>query len=167
MTEKGNEEKAGQQGTTEKVNGFERIVRFLPAFDRRNPNPSKNYGIHGVTLQFFLKGPKGTIQFVVFTNWQLPHVEKEHDARCDGSYCFRKPMAADIGYHSPVPLYEGQEPITDKCEWTGGVCYYDGSTLCAEPIFERLLREGDDGVWAALEEWYHSRFEEKEAPTNA
>jgi len=38
---------------------FERIVRTRPPFDKRNPNPNKNYGIHGVDIWFILKGKKG------------------------------------------------------------------------------------------------------------
>ena len=37
----------------------ERITKIYPAWDRRDPNPSKNYGIHGAELRMVLKGELG------------------------------------------------------------------------------------------------------------
>jgi len=54
-----------------------REIKFSPAYDKRDPDPSKNYGIHGVTITFLLKGEKGAVQFVLYTNWHLPHVDHE------------------------------------------------------------------------------------------
>lgn len=54
---------------------LERIVRFEPAYDKRD----KNYGIHGVQVRFVLKGAEGAVQFLLYTNWQLPHIVKERD----------------------------------------------------------------------------------------
>jgi hypothetical protein len=175
---------------------FQEITEFLPAYDRRDSDPKKNYGIHGVTLRMVLKGPEGAVQFVVYTNWQLPHVMEEQNqsgiitrSRIDALY---RPMAADLGYHSPKPMYGGQLPMGaekfdfkhkellkgatgdieiptrvktgtfDPCEVLGGgPCYYDGSTLNAEPVFEVLLREGSKGVWRELRKYYDSVFREK------
>jgi len=142
----------------------ERIIKFTPAFDKRSSDPKKNYGIRGVNLGFYLKGEKGTIQFIIYTNWFLPHVMKElkHDTTWkydDGVWCPFKPLPADVGYHSPVPLYEGQTINYHDCEWTGGACYYDGSGLNAKRVFEILCKEGDEGVWKELEREYQLRFE--------
>jgi len=149
---------------TTRLDDFERTVIFLPAFDKRDSDPSKNYGIHGVGVRFVLKGPEGAVQFLLFTGWHLPHVQEELVGKChtEHHFCSLKPMPADLGYHSPTPHYEGQEPISDDCEFIGGPCYYDGSTLNAEPVFNRLLAEGDAGVWDELEAFYHSTFEVKE-----
>lgn len=141
---------------------LERIVKFFPAWDKRSDDPKKNYGIHGVEMKFLLKGDKGTIQFVVFTHWQLPHVQKETDSRpidMRFPYLLHKPMPADIGYHSPKPMYEGQEPMSGKCEYVeGGKCYYDGSSLRAEQVFNILCEKGSDGVWEYMEQEYKERF---------
>lgn len=40
----------------------------------------------------------------------------------------------------------------------GGKCYYDGSGLNADRVFEILRREGSDGVWRELEEYYTETF---------
>lgn len=135
--------------------GFEKIVTLAPAFDERHSDPSKNCGIHGVELRMVLKGPIGATQFVVYTNWQLPHVQAELDAKPLGQfrYILHKPLAADIGYHSPHPQYEDQTAM--PCDVLGGLCYYDGSSLQAEEIFEVLLREGSYGVWRELwKRWF-------------
>lgn len=146
------------------MNKFEREIKFIPAYNKRSNNPSKDYGIGGVHLGFYLKGKYGVIQFTILTNWLLPEIQEEFDAKplIPGSpYLFHKPMPADLGYHSYVPMYDSHRPLTKKCEMLNGkTCYYDGSTLNAESIFEILCRKGSDGVWEALEEYYHETFDE-------
>lgn len=145
---------------------FSREITFRAAYDKRNPEPSKNYGIHGVDMTWLLKGPLGVVQFVVSTNWYLPHVQREFDAKRGPDfdpYMFHKPSPTDIGYHSPKPMYEGQEPLTEDCGVLGGRCYYDGSGLQAEDVFKILLEEGSEGVWKEMERRYYHLFETKEA----
>jgi len=144
---------------------FEKTVTFRPAYDKRHPNPSKNYGIHGVEILFLLKGKKGAVQFLISTSWQLPHVQKEMDALPLGQfpYLHHKPMPADLGYHSYKPMYEEHLPSTNSCSFLDNKpCYYDGSALNAEPIFNVLLKEGSDGVWRELEQYYNEVFEVRE-----
>ena len=140
---------------------FERIVLMTPAFDKRNADPKKNYGIHGVDLRMILKGSLGATQFILFTNWQLPNVTEEALTRQLGRNerigleCSFLPTAADLGYHWKTARYEGQLPIKDSCEYCDGApCFYDGSGLNADAVFDILLREGSDGVWKKLESYY-------------
>ena len=174
---------------------FEQITEFTPAYDRRDPDPKKNFGIHGVDLRMVLKGPEGAVRFVVYTNWQLPHVTKEnHTLARIGKLtdtlmgCLFDPMPADLGYHSPKPMYPDQKPMGAEkldfdhketlkglsgdieipttvktgtftpCEYLGGGPCYDGSTMNAERIYEVLLREGSKGVWRELREYYNGVF---------
>ena len=139
---------------------FTREVIFYPAFDKRNPDPHKNYGIHGVDLRFILKKDNMAVQFIVYTNWHLPHVSKENINRLNSPQdieLFWMPIPADLGYHSPYPMYDGQS-IHKGCEYIGQDCYYDGSSLMADDVFKILLKEGSDGVWRRLEEYWNSRF---------
>lgn len=150
--------------STETAKGFRREVVFHPAYDKRNSDPNKNYGIHGVNLTFYLHGPKGVIQFVIYTNWQLPHVQAEFDARPphrEYPYLFHSPQPADIGYHSPVPMYEGQTPMKGECSILGGKCYYDGSSLMAEDVFKVLVEGGDEALWKELERRYNEMLTER------
>lgn len=142
------------------------------AFDRRDVDPAKNYGIHGVELSFYLVGDKGGVQFKFNTGWLLPEtvgVETPFDWRSMGSHDYARamhgrdtanmfPMVVDLGYHSPRPLYEGQTLLTEDCPIIDGPCYYDGSGLNAEPVFEVFLREGSPGVWQALANYYDETF---------
>ena len=139
---------------------YERLVQMSPAFDKRHPDPKRNYGIHGVDLRMILKGPEGAVQFVLYTNWQLPHVAQETVNRIENGAsriaieCAFMPMPADLGYHWTKPRYDGQTQM--DCEYVAcGKCYYDGSTMNAERIYEVLLREGSEGVWRELESFYN------------
>lgn len=126
---------------------MKREITFRPAFDRRHEDPKKNYGIHGVDMLWILEGKLGAVQFLVYTGWQLPHIKDS------------EPMAADLGYHSPKPRYEGHTPMSGECKHVkGGKCYYDGSGLNADRVLEILRREGSDGVWRELEEYYTETF---------
>ena len=146
-------------------NNLKRIVEFSPAYDKRDPDPSKNYGIHGMEIRFVLKGSKGAVQFLVFTNWFLPHVQKELYKKGEISTALKygdiEPMGADIGYHSPIPQYEGQTIISDSCPYLDGrPCYYDGSGLRAQGFVPKFLGGGDKTVWEMLAEEYNDQFGE-------
>ena len=139
-----------------------RIVKLRPAFDKRDPDPSKNYGIHGVELKFALVGEKGATQFLVYTNWQLPHVTDEmiNKSVNGASHSMLEarflPMGADLGYHSKVEVEYATH--FDDCDLLDGECWSNVSGLAAERVFERLVREGDAAVWEELESYYVERF---------
>lgn len=141
---------------------FERIVDFEGAYDKRE----KNCGVGGVSIRFVLKGEKGAVQFLLFTNWQLQAVAEWHatldTGRKDFDYRGRPrswPMAADVGYHAKVPQREGQEPQSAKCEYTGGGCYYDGSGCLADDWLPDFIAGGTKWLWPKLEEMYASWLE--------
>lgn len=146
---------------------FERITEWSAAFDKRHADPKKNYGIHGVECRWILKGPKGAVQFLLYTNWQLPHVTREQMTTMLASdpigikvkWC---PLPADLGYHSPHPMYEGHQPIGDQpCPYIDAPCYYDGSGLRAEDVYNILVEQGGEAVWEYMENEYNSLFGEK------
>lgn len=130
---------------------MERITEFTPAYDKRNPDPSQNYGIHCVDLRMILKGERGAVQFVLYTGWYPKHLQKEMPNGI---------LPADLGYHSHKPMWDGQ-PAQENCRYLDGKpCYYDGSGLNAERIFDILLEEGGEAVWKELEEYYIELFGE-------
>lgn len=147
---------------------FKKEITFHEAWDKRDPNPSINCGIHGVEIRFVLKGKLGAVQFVIYTNWMLPEVTKERKPRYIGKILqdvdlyFLYPIPADLGYHSHKPMYDGQEKSTEDCPYIGGSCYYSGSGLGAGPVYDVLLREGSDGVWRELKGYYKRIFIDKE-----
>lgn len=168
---------------------MEKITTITPAWDKRDPDPKKNYGIHCCDLRMVLKGELGAVQFVLMTGWNLPHITEEFKNKREISNLY--PLPADLGYHSPKPMYEGQTRVGETkydfdnpeeivlgeekvkfpsaslvkedlpvCEYIGKPCYYDGSGLNAERIYKIMLEEGSDGVWKELESYYTRIFGE-------
>lgn len=141
---------------------LERITEITPAFDKRHKNPSKNYGIHGVNLKFLVKGDLGVVQFLIYTNWQLPHVEDEMADKAfskDANWikALLYPIPADLGYHSPKPIYKDQRSM--NCEYiAGGKCFYDGSGYNAKKPYKIMVEKGGEAMWKFLEKYYHRVF---------
>lgn len=133
-----------------------RNIKFTPAYDRRNPDPNKNYGIHGVNIIFSVKGDEGVVTFVLFTNWQLPSIDKEKgiDILCKIDH----PVPADLGFHSKKKQY-AQHNCSGECEYLDGEnCYYDGTSLGAKNVFDILKEKGDEGVFKYLEDKYKTYY---------
>ena len=141
---------------------LKRKIEFRPAFDKRHSDPNKNYGIHGVDMKFILSGRKGTVVFVLFTGWQLPHVEKEFEEKGLKSgveYRCSRPLPADLGYHSIKRLNEYDTQLQNCNYVRTGKCYYDGSSLSAEKPFNILVEQGLEKLWEFLEDYYVSVFD--------
>lgn len=147
--------KKGDRRIIMETTEFKKWIELTPAFDKRSPEPSKNYGIHGVNLCFYLKGPKGVIQFLIYTNWHLKHVADELKGKYSNLF---KPLPADVGYHAYEPQYEGQLSHENCSLLDNKTCYYDGSGLAAYDMFDILTREGSEGVWKEMEKWYNERL---------
>jgi hypothetical protein len=99
-------------------------------------------------LVVLLFGTKGTVQYKA---WTMPYA---------GEDAF---MAVDKGYHSPRPLWEGQEIIEDHCKYLEGLpCYYDGSGYGAELLTKKYQLEGLEAFWQEMEEFYRYQFEERD-----
>lgn len=141
---------------------FEKIVNVKPAYDKRNPNPAKNFGIGACKIRFILKGPKGAVQFQIGTDWYLPHVQKELEGRVR-SLNGVNPEGLDVGYHAYEPQYDGQISM-GCCEVLDGKeCYYDGSGLWADELVPKFIAGGTEWLWKELEKIYMDRFGKQEA----
>ncbi len=146
---------------------LERITHFTPAYDKRNPVPSKNYGIGCMRCFLVVKGEKGAVHFVFGTGILLEKTVEDYikegkanyELHSFGAFYLNKPMGYDVGYHSLTPQYEGQESRKD-CEWLDGkACYGDGSAMRAEEWMKIFVAEGSEKIWSMLEEEYKSTFE--------
>lgn len=134
------------------TNSLQKIIRIAPAFDKRHSDPAKNYGIGSVRMLFVLKGKDGAISFSCSTGMYLPQQVSEHGHRPWREF---QPMGYTVSSCAPVPK-EGREG-RKNCEWLDGkTCYGDGSALAADEVYDALIREGDDGVWRKLLEFYRS-----------
>jgi len=147
----------------EEKNGFERILRIVPPFDRRN-HPDGNFGIHGMEIIFVLKRNKRAVSFTIFTAIHLPHVWEDLKPKIAESLrqgidvAIPENMGADVGYHSPEPMYPEQTVMDRECPYTDGICYYDGSGLRAQGWYDAWLEEGTDRIWEKMENEWKSLF---------
>lgn len=155
-----------------KTDKFERITNVSLPYDRRHPDPSKNFGIGGLRVWFILKGPAGAVQFCAIFPCYLPHVQNELMTKYGTSpenHFMWHILAADVGYHSHAPMHEGAELHTNECEVLGGPCYYDGSSMEAlawgEKIFAVTGEKPEAVLWALLEKCYAETFESPAALT--
>ena len=67
----------------------------------------------------------------------------------------------DVGYHSPRSMFDGQEQQSG-CDILEGECWYDGSTLNALDLLDRLVVEGkiqEEFIWPYLEDYYREVFQ--------
>lgn len=135
---------------------MEKIIKMTPAYDRRDIKPDKHYGVHGVDIHFIVKDSNKAVDFIVFTNWHLPHVLEELLSK-NKDYDNLKPVPASIGYHSPHPMYENQFSIK-KCDIIKQECFYGASILNAKRYFDILVSEGLDSLWNALEQYFEEIF---------
>ena len=143
---------------------LEKIVWVSGAYDKRSTDPKKNHGIGACRITFILKGPLGAVQFMIGTNWDLPDVQRELRARnraLEERFDQIQPTGWDVGYHSPKPMYEGQEPMT-HCEIMDP-CYYDGSGLRADNWVPDFIAGGTEWLWPKLEAEYRRLFEKAES----
>lgn len=131
---------------------FAKEIVFRPAFDKRDPDPKKNYGIHGVEVSFALKGESGTIVFLLYTPWHLNSVDTSKWPEFMLGF-----TPAEIGYHRKVKEEEF-ERNNDYCHFVEGPCAYAGSGLHAREYFTILKEQGSDGLWKALEAYYYRKF---------
>ncbi len=131
---------------------MKRIIKFYPAFDKRNTDSSKNYGIHCMDIFFVLIGELGAVSFTIFSGWFLPHIDSKTP----------KGSGACISYHTLNPVYDGQNVSKDECEWLEGkACYCDSTYIQAEELFNILVAEGDEAMWCELENKYDEVIKNK------
>ena len=137
------------------MSNMERIIEITPAFNKM----SEGLGVHGCGLRMVLKGPLGAVNFVLYTQWQLPSTIEMWKGKGQYSVGMNEPVPADLGFHSPKPIYDGQPAVRSDCSYVDGPCYYDGSSLNAMSMYRVLVERGSDGVWEELERYYRHTFE--------
>lgn len=143
---------------------FIRETVFTGAYDWVRPNSCENFGIHGMNVNFWLKGPAGGISICIFTNWMLPQNQastqemytRQGSPWEPGVLC--KPWIADVSYHAREPQYKGQY-CQESCKITGGKCYSDGSASWGDQWQEGFLHGGSDWLFSRMEDYYRMLFE--------
>jgi len=138
--------------------GSERIMRISMPFDKRHPNPKKNYGISPMVIYLIYLKDNNATQFSFSVPFYLPHVacNLPHKSLWEG-------MGYDVGYHANKPQYESQTPMKNCDLLKEGQCYYDGSSLLADERYKQFIgRENAfDWAWKQLEQDWENKFGSK------
>lgn len=144
---------------------FQRRIEFQIGYDHTTfPEVcgGGGHGQHGMTQRFILVGPLGATQFVINMPAWVPGRVKYGGVPSSISG-IDSVTAHDLGYHSPHPMYE--EQLQFDCDLLpNSHCYYDGSSLNAEPVLEKFLANGLQAVWDELTDYYCDRFDVKIIP---
>jgi len=138
-----------------------REVNFGMPYDKRHINPKKNYGISSMRIWFILKGSRGAVQVLIGTKLYLTSVVKEYQRKNIDLFEDETFTCWDVGYHSPKPMFEGQEICDNECKALDGEpCYYDGSSLIGDELgLHKLFEEqGEEPIWEFLEKEYYEVF---------
>lgn len=140
-------------------NKFERIVAVNPAYDKRDTDPNKNYGIHSCDMFMVLKGEKGAVSFSLSTGWFLPETLpwKEECITKMGLGTSWEGHGTSVAYHSPTKMQDW-DFHQEKCDWLGTECYGDAGFIISDMPYDLLIREGSEAVWKWLEDYYNQVF---------
>lgn len=150
-------------------NGEHRQVLFAPSFHRCGPTPSTDYGIGSVRMLFVLRHEGWAMTWDVFTGWMMPaEAFKAANPTCThprhvGGTPPSDPSGGAVDWHSPNPLYEGQEG-GDECCWLGGPCYLDSGFILGSDLLALLCTDGDTAVWTRMRELLDERRNEGTSP---
>lgn len=131
-------------------NDLETAVTIRSAFSARDPDPSKDFGIGGVVFRFYVRGPRGAVDWDLHTDWYLPTTRELH--RQSGHYG-SGPHAGAVTLHQAFKSLDFQEPQME-CHTGVKPCYGDVSYLAGDDVYERMVENGHEGIWSALGEWY-------------
>lgn len=136
---------------------FERRIDARAAFDKRDPDPSKNYGIGGVLFHFNLVSEKAAVTFVLSTGWLLPETvgvtneSSNHYRRALDARELTAPMPAGLYFHVAEPIADHMNEHIECDVLPGGRCYGDVTFIGSARPFFALIERGLEGLWEQLE----------------
>jgi hypothetical protein len=142
---------------------MERKIEFLPV------SADSDIRDTGVEVRFSVIGPEGAVVFTIDTQW---HLRSTH-ARLNEVYRERGDVDGMISASRPLPqaaivysrstnrtsvefVVEGRD-FDNPMGWRGRF-FQRICTLDPDVLLDRLRLEGQQGVFAALEEEYRSQF---------
>ncbi len=144
---------------------FTREYLIRPAFNKRDPDPSKDYGTHNVEMSWTLIGPLGAVTLCWHTtDLDLPGVLGAREVLNSHGHSYSHMFEAF--QHSPKPRggwHDAEKPQTTNCQYTGGDCWSDFGFGCAEKASAALIAEGEPGLWRELRVLYDAWFVEEGA----
>lgn len=126
----------------------ERRVLFSPAWDRRNHDPEKNYGVSGVNIRMALIVGDWAAELVLMTPWMLPAVQAWHKS-LEPRIGARVIPTCDACVHHRGGTGEF---TSDKCHLFPGVSCENVpvSSFEGDRLYSLLVEAGEEAVWDAL-----------------
>jgi hypothetical protein len=155
---------------------MERKILFIPAFDKTDPDPKKDYGVGCLELRFLLIGEKGVVEFQLLTQWFQEHVMVRRLESLKKDIWMGKqdfllrhfldPFPADVNYWSLNRISEDDTIFAEGVSYVfdGKPCYYgykyvdSDDTRSVDNALRKLVEEGDEALWKYLEEYYLEVF---------
>jgi hypothetical protein len=165
----------------ETKNGFTRLIKFLPAWDKTDPDPKRNYGISDVTVIFVLSKDKKAIEFSFASNWHLPHIFKRRmeylkTSILEGKEQFlweseAKAFLLEVCKYDANHIFEKDDDwfkfdITQKLSYLTEVwkdVFYFGYFWLPGlegKTWDIFIRYGEEDLWEHLEKIYNDNFGE-------
>jgi hypothetical protein len=139
--------------------GLEESVRFVAGYNCTDDSMA-GHGVHGMEVQFALRGPAGAVVLVMATDWIPGTLRPGHGLSPEGKRVHRyadgwscDPRGFGVELHSRRPQYEGHEPA-GECELLAGECYCDTHLSGADEPVRRFVAEGEQVIWDELEARY-------------
>jgi hypothetical protein len=152
----------GLEAWTERRPPFDCILGFCRALGCPG-GPDLGGASHGrgaARYRWVLRGEGLAVQWLWFADEHMPETVEHLNATMGDSWrAGLYPMAVDLGYHAATPMHADQEPMGQECDLLGlPSCYYGGSSLAADPGVELLGTDGEQAVWAWLEDYWLDTF---------
>jgi hypothetical protein len=152
---------------------MKREIKFVP-YPMRDGTEST------LELWFQVVGELGVTEFQIATNWYTDGVvelrlqEMKKDVRKGDEdfllkHFYMGPQPLDVCYFSPVRMSEDDDYWEDGAPYHAPhiiPCYYgykyqdEDEGWTTSFVYQKLLREGHDGIWNYLEDYYKEVFGE-------
>lgn len=139
----------------EVVGDFERRINFIPAYHKVD----EGKGVGSARMYVALVGDLGAISWELYTDWMLPEtVAWWKETGRDRFLTPGDPTAGAVWAHYAIPRHE--DDINDgphDCDLLpDGKCwgYLACSYLAGDEVYLPLVREGEDGLWSRLRQFY-------------
>jgi hypothetical protein len=148
----------------QEVNGFKRRLWIRPGWDKRNLEPTKNYGIGGMSIWFGVirdwRAMSWTVSIPVYpSDLQLEMNQRARNGEFNN--CPDHISFGALNYHRPPTEEEAREHhCSSTCEFIESACSSDGSYTAGNAIGHIFVNNGLEDVFNELELAWRERFGE-------
>lgn len=125
----------------------------MTEFTRKMIDEQHDEGRTGMR-SWVLSGLEGAVQVSFMKLPEIPSYFRDEEVFPGGW------TGVDFGYHSPRPLHDGNTS-RPGCDFVaGGVCFYAGSSIPAQPLLQEWWKADcdDEVIWLAAELGYRAKF---------